>query len=85
MPSAAIARSTIAPLFAEPTPRTEQVTQLVLGETAEIVRAEGEWRLLRTHLDGYEGWAHRGYLLEVEPGRPSGGAARRQGGASAPS
>ncbi len=69
MPSAAIARSTIAPLFAEPNLRTEQVTQLVLGETAEILRADGEWRRLRTHLDGYEGWAHRGYLLELEPGK----------------
>lgn len=63
---AAIARSTIAPLFAEPSLRTEQVSQLVLGETAEVLQADGEWRRLRTSLDRYEGWVHAGYILELE-------------------
>ena len=34
---AAIARAAIAPVLAEPRVRAEQVTQLVLGETATIV------------------------------------------------
>jgi hypothetical protein len=65
---AAIARSTIAPLLAEPTVRAEQLSQLVLGETADVLRANGEWRRLRTRLDGYEGWMHAGYILEVNDG-----------------
>lgn len=63
---AAIARSTIAPLFAEPSLRTEQVSQLVLGETADVLQADGEWRRLRARFDGYEGWVHAGYILEME-------------------
>jgi hypothetical protein len=66
MPPAAIARSTIAPLFVEPSLRVEQVSQLVLGETAAVLEQQGEWRRLRSRHDGYEGWAHAGYLLQVE-------------------
>ena len=65
MSPAAIARATIAPLLARPTLRAEQVSQLVLGETADVLAAEGEWRRVRTHLDGYEGWMHAGYAIEV--------------------
>ncbi|MEO7985200.1 MAG: C40 family peptidase [Gemmatimonadales bacterium] len=65
MSPAAIARATIAPLLAQPTLRAEQVSQLVLGETAHVFAAEGEWRRVRTHLDGYEGWMNAGYAIEV--------------------
>ena len=63
---ATIARSPIVPLFAEPSLRAEQVSQLVLGETASVLESNGDWRRLRSLYDGYEGWAHGGYLLEVE-------------------
>ena len=66
--SAVIARATIAPLLATPSVRAEQHTQLVLGETADVLGAEGDWRHLRTHLDRYEGWMHTGYLLEADDG-----------------
>jgi gamma-D-glutamyl-L-lysine dipeptidyl-peptidase len=66
MSPAAIARSPIVPLFAEPSLRAEQVSQLVLGETGIVLEGQGEWRRLRALYDGYEGWAHSGYLLEVE-------------------
>ena len=65
MSPAAIARATIAPLFAQPALRAEQVSQLVLGETADVLAAEGEWRRVRTCLDGYEGWMNAGYAIEV--------------------
>lgn len=65
MSPSAIARATIAPLFAEPTLRAEQVSQLVLGETAEVLVSDGEWRRIRAGLDGYEGWVHAGYVVEV--------------------
>ncbi len=63
---AAIARSPIVPLFAEPSLRAEQVSQLILGETASVLQSDAEWRRLRSSLDGYEGWAHAGYVLEVD-------------------
>ena len=63
---AAIARAAIAPVLAEPRVRAEQVTQLVLGETAAVVDRAGDWRRVCTHVDGYDGWVHAGYLSEVE-------------------
>lgn len=65
MPSV-IARAAIAPVLAQPSVRSEQVTQLVLGETASVEGHQGEWRQVRTHGDGYEGWIHSGYLSEVD-------------------
>lgn len=64
--SAVIARASVAPLHLEPSLRTEQVSQLVLGETADVLASEGPWLRVRTAVDGYEGWAHRGYLLECD-------------------
>ena len=65
MPSA-IGRAAVAPALAAPAVRSEQVTQLVLGETASIVERTDEWRRVRIHTDGYHGWIHAGYLLEVD-------------------
>jgi len=62
--SAVIARSAVAPVHAEPSLRTEQVSQLVLGETAEVLSAEDTWLRIRTFGDQYEGWLHRGYVVE---------------------
>ncbi|HJR18001.1 MAG TPA: NlpC/P60 family protein [Gemmatimonadales bacterium] len=63
---AAIARAAIAPLLAEPKVRSEQVSQLVLGETAAITDRSGEWRRVCTHADDYDGWINSGYLCEVD-------------------
>jgi hypothetical protein len=65
MPSA-IGRAAVAPALAAPSVRAEQVTQLVFGETASIVERTGEWRRVHVHADGYYGWIHTGYLLEVD-------------------
>ena len=62
---AAIASAAIAPVLTEPRIRAEQVTQLVLGETAAITDLSGEWRRVCTHTDGYDGWTHAGYLCEA--------------------
>lgn len=63
---AAIARAAIAPVLVQPRVRAEQATQMVLGETAAIVDRAGDWRRVCTHVDGYDGWIHAGYLSEVE-------------------
>jgi cell wall-associated NlpC family hydrolase len=64
--SAVIARAAVAPILAEPTLRAEQSTQLVLGETAEVLEASADWRRVRTVLDRYVGWVHAGYCVEVD-------------------
>jgi hypothetical protein len=61
-----IARATIAPVLATASVRAEQVTQLVLGETAVVLERTGEWRRVSTRADNYTGWVHQGYLSEVE-------------------
>src|SRR3954454_12951881 len=61
-----IASSGIAPVLAAASVRAEQVTQLVLGETAVVLERTGEWRRGSTHTDDYTGWIHAGYLSEVE-------------------
>ncbi len=63
---AAIAHAAIAPVLAEPRVRAEQLTQLVLGETAAVVDRTGDWRRVCTHVDGYDGWVNAGYLSGVE-------------------
>jgi hypothetical protein len=62
----AIAQAALAPVLAQPNIRAEQVTQVVLGETAVVLERTGDWRKVCTQLDDYAGWIHTGYLLEME-------------------
>lgn len=64
--NAVIATAAVAPLLATASVRAEQVTQLILGETGQVVGADGEWLRIRADGDGYEGWAHQGYLRRVD-------------------
>jgi gamma-D-glutamyl-L-lysine dipeptidyl-peptidase len=64
--TSAIGRAAVSPVLATPTVRGEQVTQLVLGETVAILEQTNEWRRVSLQVDGYDGWVHSGYLLEVE-------------------
>jgi cell wall-associated NlpC family hydrolase len=50
----------------EPSLRAEQVSQFLLGETARVLEANGEWRRVRIDHDRYEGWVHLGYALETD-------------------
>jgi cell wall-associated NlpC family hydrolase len=63
---AVIARSAVVPVLGSPTLRAEQVSQLVLGETAAVLDVSDDWRRIRGTLDQYEGWVHTGYCAEVD-------------------
>ena len=63
--TAVIARAAIVPVHAEPTVRSEQTTQLVLGEAGIVLETSGEWRKVQSQLDQYVGWVHAGYCAEV--------------------
>jgi gamma-D-glutamyl-L-lysine dipeptidyl-peptidase len=56
-----IARTPIVPLLAEPRASATQVNQLLYGHCASVLERRGDWLRLRG-ADGYEGWAHKGYL-----------------------
>ena len=57
-------RSAVCPLHHEPRVASMQVSQALRGHPLTVCEARGDWRLVRG-LDGYEGWAHRGYLDEA--------------------
>lgn len=62
--AALIGRAGVAPVNREPSLRSEQVTQLVLGETARLLERRDDWCFARLDGDGYEGWIHAGYLVQ---------------------
>ena len=62
--TAIVALAAVTPLLAEPSLRTEQVSQLVVGDTAVVLERKAEWRRVRLDRDAYEGWIHRGYVRE---------------------
>jgi cell wall-associated NlpC family hydrolase len=63
--SAVIARAAIVPIFAEPTLRSEQTSQVVLGEAGVVLESAAEWLRIRTRLDSFVGWVHAGYCAEM--------------------
>src|SRR5690349_8010668 len=55
--SYAVCNTAVAPLRKEASHRSEQVSQLVFGERAEILITEpGDWAYVRCFWDDYEGW-----------------------------
>jgi hypothetical protein len=46
------------------------VTQLLFGETWELLREEGDWLLIRISADGYEGWLDRAQSRLVKAALP---------------
>lgn len=61
-----IARSAVVPLYAQPSLRSEQVSQLVLGETGRVEERSDSWRRITVELDGYHGWVHAGFVVEAD-------------------
>src|SRR4051794_17807182 len=74
-----ISGAAVAPVLSQPGVRAEQVTQLILGETAALLERTGDWRRVCTHADGYDGWVHSGYLIEVEDNEADDWRARARG------
>jgi len=61
----ALVRAPIAPMHAEPSVQSIQISQTLFGHAPSVVDTDGDWHLLRT-LDGYEGWTHVGYLAVLD-------------------
>jgi gamma-D-glutamyl-L-lysine dipeptidyl-peptidase len=57
----------VSPLRAEPSHRTEMVSQLIFGECCEILEQTKEhWSRIRIRYDGYEGWCTSSHLTEID-------------------
>lgn len=64
----AICPLSIVPVRREPSDRSEQVTQWLFGETADVLDPGGKWSRLRFHHDGYEGWVDAKQLAPAKDG-----------------
>jgi len=47
---------TVAPVRAENSDRAEIVTEILFGESADILEVDKNWTKIKMHYDGYEGW-----------------------------
>ena len=57
----------IAPLRAQPSDRSEMVSQLLFGETVEVNEQKDHWRLVTCAWDGYSGWMDAKQLRRLTP------------------
>ena len=54
-----------APLRAEPSHRSEMVSQLLFGEKVEIMKESGAWLFVVCDYDHYEGWVNAGQIEKL--------------------
>jgi len=61
----AIACEAIVPMRHEANERSEMVTQLLWGEPIEVIESNGNWELVRSMVDEYQGWVNRIMIKEL--------------------
>ncbi len=54
----------VAAVRSEPSHRAEMISQLLYGESVDILREDNSFVYIRMHFDGYEGWVSR---LQITP------------------
>lgn len=60
----AICNVSAAPLRHAPSHKSEQISQFLLGETADILEFDSHhWTRIRLHLDGYVGWVAKDQIV----------------------
>lgn len=65
-PGRATVRAPIAPMYAEPYVASIQISQRLSGHDIELLDEQDDWFLARG-ADAYEGWIHRGFLMNERP------------------
>src|SRR5690606_9659127 len=63
----AICNLSIVPLRAEPTDRSDMVSQVHFGETMKITDEKGAWSKVILQTDSYEGWIDIKQMNSIEP------------------
>lgn len=56
---------TFIPVRKEASHKSEQVTQLLFGETAHILENSKEWLYIKTNFDQYEGWVEKKVVSKI--------------------
>ena len=56
---------TVAPVRAESSDKAEIVTEILFGESADILEVNKNWTRIKMHYDGYEGWMDTKQLRPV--------------------
>ena len=52
----AIAIVSVVSVRVDKSDKAEIVTQLLFGESMDIIKEAGNWTKIKMHYDGYEGW-----------------------------
>ncbi|MDQ0068001.1 C40 family peptidase [Chryseobacterium lathyri] len=60
-----ICNVTVAPVRAENSDKAEIVTEILFGESADILEVNKNWTKIKMHYDGYEGWMDTKQLKPV--------------------
>ncbi|KMQ62740.1 hydrolase Nlp/P60 [Chryseobacterium sp. BLS98] len=60
-----ICNVTVAPVRADNSDRAEIVTEILFGESADILEVNKNWTRIKMHYDGYEGWMDTKQLKPV--------------------
>jgi len=60
-----ITKLSIIPVRASANERSEQINQLIFGESYEIMQKRGNWLYIRSLHDDYEGWIDKSMSCEV--------------------
>ncbi|MCL1675276.1 C40 family peptidase [Elizabethkingia meningoseptica] len=61
-----ICNVSVAPVRADKTDKAEIVTEILYGESADIMEAQSNWTKIKMHYDGYEGWMDTKQISPVE-------------------
>lgn len=61
----AVCQVSIAPMRAQPSDKSEMVSQLLFGEVVEIQESKDNWRLATCAWDGYSGWVDVKQLIRL--------------------
>ena len=58
---------TLIPMRKEAAERSEMVSQVLFGETFEIVERQNSWSHIKTQFDEYLGWVSNSMITRIEP------------------
>lgn len=63
-----ICHLSVIPLRATPAHHAEMISQILFGESFELISVEREWVYVRLAHDDYEGWIENQQFIEINPG-----------------
>ena len=62
-----ICNLSVVPLRADPSDKSEMISQLLFGEPFEILEKKNQWLRVHTHADEYEGWMDEKQMQKITP------------------